>query len=157
VPIGEDRAVPLTPSPFAGRGVPAVYVDGSALSQYLPDAPFRATWLAWVDGRRLVTNPVGVTELHGIAFARGAQARAVAHAVEQSVEVLRFTDQALQTASHVSTALSSFVALHIGTAVADPDVEVVATYQLDLARVAALYRLAVVSPGWPDRWWENVS
>ncbi len=146
-----------TPSPFAGRGVPAVYVDGSVLAQYLPGAPFRDTWLAWADGRRLVTNPVGVTELHGAASARGAAARQAAHEVEESIEVLRFTDGALQTASHVSTALSSFVALHIGTAVADPDVETVATYHLDLARVAALYRLAVVSPGWPDRWWENVS
>jgi hypothetical protein len=134
-----------------------VYVDGSALAQYLPDAPFRDTWLAWADGRRLVTNPVGVTELHGVAFSRGAAARAVAHDVEESIEVLRFTDEALETASHVSTALSSFVALHIGSAVADPDVEAVATYHLDLAQVAALYRLAVLSPGWPDRWWENVS
>lgn len=146
--------MPPTSSPFMGRGVPAVYVDGSALLQCLPDAPLHDAVLAWSRGRRLVTNQVGLTELHGAAFVRGPAVRAAADEVEATVEVLRFTDQALQTAAHVSTALSSFVALHLGTAVADPDVESVATYHLDLARVAALYRLAVVSPGWPDRWWE---
>jgi len=146
-----------TPSPFARLGVPAVYVDGSALAQYLPDAPFRLTWQAWSQDRRLVTNQVGITELQGAASSRGPAAREAAAEAEARIEVLRFTDLALKTASHVSTALSSFVALHIGTAVAEPDVDTVATYQLDLARVAALYRLTVVSPGWPDRWWENVS
>ena len=146
-----------TPPPLARRGVPAVYVDGSTLVQYLPDAPFRDPWLDWSSGRRLVTSQVGITELHGIAFSRGPAARAVADEVEAAVEVLRFSDKALEAASHVSTALSSFVALHLGTAVAHPDVELVATYQGDLARVATLYRLDVVSPGWPDRWWENVS
>ncbi len=146
-----------TPPPQARRGVPAVYVDGSTLVQYLPEAPFRAAWVAWADGRRLVTSQVGITELHGIAFSRGALARAVADEVEASVEVVRFSDKALEAASHVSTALSSFVALHLGTAVAHPDVELVATYHGDLARVATLYRLDVVSPGWPDRWWESAS
>jgi hypothetical protein len=155
VRIDEDEAVPAAPPPFGARGVAAAYVDGSALAQFLPDAALHEAWLAWAEGRRLVTNPVGITELHGIAFPRGAAARAAADEVESGVEVLRFTDRALQTASHVSTALSSFVALHIGTAVADPDVDTVATYQLDLARVAVLYGLAVASPGWPDRWWHQ--
>lgn len=145
------------PSPVARRGVPAVYADGSALVQCLPDAPFRDAWLEWSSGRRLVTSQVGITELHGIAFSGGPAARAAADEVEGTIEVLRFSDKALEAASHVSTALSSFVALHLGTAIACPDVEVVATYHGDLARVATLYRLEVVSPGWPHRWWENVS
>ena len=151
--IGEDERV--IRSPFAPAGVGAVYVDGSALVQYLPDGPFRAPWLAWADGRRLVTSQVALTELRAVASARGPAAREVADEVEAGLEVVRFSDKALQVASHVSTALSSFVALHIGTAVAHPDVEIVATYHLDLARVAALYRLAVVSPGRPGRWWES--
>ena len=145
------------PSTSARRGLPAVYVDGSTLVQYLPDAPFRDAWLEWSSGRRLVTSQVGITELHGIAFTRGPAARAAADEVESAVEVLRFSDKALEAASHVSTALSSFVALHLGTAVSHPDVELVATYHVDLARVATLYGLAVVSPGWPHRWWENAS
>ena len=147
--------MPGFPPPFGGSRVPATYVDGSALAQFLPGAAHRDAWLVWTYGRRLVTSPVGITELHGLAFPLGVAARAAADAAETNVEVLRFSDQALQTASHVSTALSSFVALHLGTAVAHPDVDTVATYDVDLARVAALYRLAVVSPGWPDRWWEG--
>ncbi len=147
--------MPGFPPPLGGSGVPATYVDGSALAQFLPGAAHRDAWLVWTYGRRLVTSPVGITELHGRAFPLGVAARAAADAAEANVEVLRFSDQALQTASHVSTALSSFVALHLGTAVAHPDVDTLATYDMDLARVATLYRLAVVSPGWPDRWWEG--
>jgi hypothetical protein len=146
-------ASPLVP---AADARPAVYADGSALVQYLPDAPLGDVWRAWAQGRRLVTSQVGITELHGVAWPRGPQARKAADEVEARIEVLRFSDKAIQVASHVSTALSSFVALHLGTAVADPAVETVATYQLDLARVATLYQLAVFSPGWPDRWWETV-
>lgn len=142
-----------TPPPTR-RGGAAVYVDGSALVQYLPEGPFRTPWLDWSSGRRLVTSQVGITELHGAAFSQGPAARAVAHEVEAAVEVIRFSDKALEAASHVSTALSSFVALHLGTALAHPDVEIVATYDGDLARVATLYRLRVVSPGRPGRWWE---
>ena len=149
--------MPATPPPLGSRGGRAVYADGSALAQFLPGAAHRDAWLVWTYGRRLVTSPVGITELHGLAFPLGAAARTAADDAEAGVEVLRFSDQALRTASHVSTALSSFVALHLGTAVADPDVDTVATYDVDLARVAALYRLAVVSPGWPDRWWESAS
>ncbi len=148
----------MIPSPLAppsGRP-PAVYADGSALVQYLPGAPFGEAWAAWARDRRLVTSQVGVTELHGIAWPSGPAARDVADEVEARIEVLRFSDRALQVASHVSSALSSFVALHVGTAVAEPDVETVATYHRELAQVARLYGLAVVTPGWPDRWWESV-
>lgn len=150
--MGGVIASPLAPS----RGG-SVYADGTALVQFLPDGPCRAAWLAWSGGRRLVTSQVGVTELRGAASSRGSAARRTADDVEASVEVRRFSDKALQVASHVSTALSSFVALHLGTAVAEPDVEIVATYDVNLARVATLYRLDVVSPGWPHRWWEGAS
>lgn len=137
-------------------GSPAVYADGSALVQYLPGAPFGEAWLEWSDERRLVTSQVGITELRGIAWPAGPAARDAADEVEGRVEVLRFSDKALQVASHVSSALSSFVALHVGTAVTHPDVETVATYHRDLAQVARLYGLGVVTPGWPARWWEAV-
>jgi len=131
-----------------------VYADGSALVQFLPGAPFGEDWRRWFGERRLVTNQVGITELHGIAWPLGPAARDAADDVEARVEVARLSDRALQVASHVSSALSSFVALHVGTAVAHQDVETVATYQRELAQVARLYGLAVVTPGWPERWWE---
>lgn len=142
-----SRRTPLSP----------VYADGSALCQYLADGPCRQAWLAWADEHQVVTSVLGITELQLLARQRGGAALDTADEVEASLEVLRFSDQALEVAGHVSSVLSSFVALHLGAAVTHPDVETVATYHTDLARVAALYRLRVVSPGWPDRWWEDAS
>ena len=51
--------------------------------------------------------------------------------------------------------LPPFVALHIGAALAHPDVGSVATYDVQLAQVSALHGLTVVSPGWPSSWWER--
>ena len=109
-------------------------------------------WTAHEDERWIVIGPngAGKTTLLQVAAT-------ILYPTEGAVEVLRFSDKALEAASHVSTALSSFVALHLGTAIAYPDVALVATYHGDLARVATLYRLDVVSPGWPDRWWESAS
>lgn len=145
-------ASPLAPASDS----PSVYADGSALVQFLPSAPFHEAWTAWAQGRRFVTSQVGVTELRRVAWPLGSDAQRVAHEVELEIGTLRFNQRALETASHVSTALPSFVALHLGAAVSHPGVEAVATYQVELARVAALYRLPVVTPGWPDRWWESV-
>ncbi|MCL2463512.1 MAG: hypothetical protein FWF28_00360 [Micrococcales bacterium] len=144
------------PPPMGRRGVPAVYADGTALAQFLPGAPLHRPWIAWVQGRRVVTSQVGVTELQGAAAVGSLAVRAAADEVVESVEVLRFSDKALDVASHVSTALPPFVALHLGVAATNSDVAHVATYFGDLAKVAALYQLDVVTPGWPDRWWENL-
>jgi len=133
-----------------------VYADGSALSRYLDGAPGHAEWLAWVSGHegRLVTSALGAGELRRIAARRGRSARDTAAHVLDGVDVLQVSDQSLKVAAHVAVVLPSFVALQLGIAVAHPDIDTVATYDVDLARVSALYRLAVVSPGWPDRWWE---
>ena len=134
-----------------------VYADGSALSRFLDEAPGHAAWLAWVSGRedRLVTSALGAGELRRIAASRGRAAKDTVAQVLDDIGVLRVSDQSLKVAAHVAVALPSFVALQLGIAVAHPDIDTVATYDVDLARVSALYRLAVVSPGWPDRWWER--
>lgn len=135
-----------------------VYVDGSALSRFLEGAPERAAWAQFVAGRRgeLVTSVLGVTELKRVAQLLGRPARDQADAATEQVDVVRFSDQALKAASRVSGVLPPFVALHLGAALAQPDVRTVATYDTDLARVCVLHGLVVVSPGWPDRWWERV-
>ncbi len=135
---------------------PRVYADGSALSRYLAGAPGGEAWRAWAAEHEsaLVTTPLGISELRGIARGRDAAARAVAHDVESRVQVLRFSDQTLRRATDVSSVLEPFVALHLGAALAHPEVTAVATYDVSLARVAALYGLAVLTPGWPARWWE---
>jgi uncharacterized protein len=134
-----------------------VYADGSALSRYLPGAPYGSQWREWVDDHVdvLVTSPLGVSELRGIARIRGGEAPAIAADLAFRFPVARFSDQAVRKATDVAGVLPPFVALHVGTALADPDVDAVATYDVHLARVAALYGLTVVSPGREDRWWER--
>ncbi|WP_423775993.1 PIN domain-containing protein [Cellulomonas fimi] len=139
------------------RERPRVYVDGSALTRYLRGAPSRDAWLAWVAEHedRLVTTFLGVSELRRVARPRGVEAHGVAHDVTDRVEVVRFSDQSLHAAARVATVLPSFVALHVGAAVAHAQVGTVATYDVQLAQVAALHGLEVVSPGWPAGWWER--
>jgi predicted nucleic acid-binding protein len=136
-----------------------VYADGSALSRYLRGAPCRDAWLAWARTHegRLLTTVLGVSELRRVARPRGVQAHGVAHDVTDRLEVVRFSDQSLHAAATVSNVLPSFVALHVGAAVAHAEVGTVATYDVRLAQVAALHGLDVVSPGWPDRWWERTA
>ncbi|MDC7122694.1 hypothetical protein OMK64_14245 [Cellulomonas fimi] len=162
-PADRARAVPSAPpdpvpwSLVARRERPRVYVDGSALSRYLVGAPSRDPWLAWVADHedRLVTTFLGVSELRRVARPRGVEAHGVAHDVTGRVEVVRFSDQSLHAAARVANVLPSFVALHVGAAVAHPQVGAVATYDVQLAQVAALHGLGVVSPGWPAGWWER--
>lgn len=147
--------------PWVGRPAPArdlVYADGTALSRFLDGAPERRAWDEFAGRRRgsLVTSVLGLTELNRVAQLMGRTARDRADAVAGQLEVLRFSDQSVRAASMVSGVMAPFVALHLGTALAHPDVRIVATYDVDLARVCVLHGLAVVSPGWPDRWWERV-
>jgi predicted nucleic acid-binding protein len=149
----EDVARPVPPPVRS----PRVYADGSALSRYLDGAPCRAQWLAWTAQHEdeLITTPLGLTELRRIAQPRGVEATVVARDVEERVEVVRFSDQTLRAATKVSGVLPPFTALHLGVALAHPDVGGVATYDLELAQVCALHGLTVVSPGWPAHWWER--
>ncbi|WP_444663429.1 hypothetical protein ACT17Q_15010 [Cellulomonas sp. CW35] len=143
------------PSPDDERA--RVYADGSALSRYLPGAPHRADWLTWArrNGPRLLTTQVGVSELRGTARMLDHDARDVAQRALLEIEVVRLSDQAVGRATDVAGVLPPFVAVHAGAALTHPEVGAVATYDARLARVAALYRLDVVSPGLPDRWWER--
>ncbi len=159
-PVAPDSAAPTGAVPWSlvpRRERPRVYVDGSALTRYLRGAPSRDAWLAWVAEHedRLVTTFLGVSELRRVARPRGVEAHGVAHDVTDRVEVVRFSDQSLHAAARVATVLPSFVALHVGAAVAHAQVGTVATYDVQLAQVAALHGLEVVSPGWPAGWWER--
>ncbi|WP_029291802.1 hypothetical protein [Cellulomonas sp. HZM] len=132
-----------------------VYADGSALSRYLPGAPFGPAWRAWAAQHEpdLVTSPLGVSELRGTARPFGASAVIAAHEVTDRVHVLRFSDQAVERATDVAGVAPPFVALHVGTVLAE-GLTSVATYDLRVARLAAVYGLEVVTPGRSPRWWE---
>ena len=134
-----------------------VYVDGSSLSRYLLDLPGHAQWCAWAAEHEstFVTTPLGLMELRRAAIGLEAPARTRAFEVREEIAVIRFSDQALETAAMALTVLSPFAALHLGVASSDPDISTLATYDKLLARVAVIYGLSVVSPGFGDGWWER--
>ena len=66
--------------------------------------------------------------------------------------VIRFSDENVNVSTHASAVLKPFAALHLGAAVTHPAVDTVATYDGDLAKVAELYQLAIVTPGLPAGW-----
>lgn len=138
-----------------------IYADGGALARALAggseDPGEGIAWRAYVEqpGVRLVTSPLGLTELRQVAAPLGPAAREIARRLADEVEVRRFSDQALKAAAMASSAAPPFTAMHVGLASSDPEVDTVATYDLLLARLAVIYGLAVVSPGRADGWWEG--
>lgn len=133
-----------------------IYADGSALSMVLSSEPEAVSWMRFADenAARLVTSPLGLTELRHTARTMDAVARAKAHDVAERMVVVRFFDQSFEPAAMVTGVLDPFRAMHLGVAVAHPDVDALATYDVLLARVAAIHDLRVVSPGRADGWWE---
>lgn len=133
-----------------------IYADGSALSRALVPGAEAGAWLRWSSehAAEIVTSPLGLTELRRAALPLGPVARAQAHTIATSVEVVRFFDQSLESAAMASSVLPPFQAIHLGIAVAHPDVVGLATYDVLLARVASIYALDVVSPGRTDGWWD---
>jgi len=134
-----------------------IYVDGSALCRYLLDTDEAAAWRAWAATREptFLTSPLALTELRRVADRGGPRLRGAAHDVGERLEIVRFSDQALMWATRVTSVLSPFGALHLGIAVAHPDVTTVATYDARLATVALLHGLEVVTPGRPAGWWDR--
>jgi len=134
-----------------------VYVDGSSLRRYLFDRPGSPEWRVWAGAHEesLVTSPLGMMELHRAADGLDAVSRTRAFEVRERLAVVRFSDQAIATAAMALTVLAPFGALHLGVASSDPEISGVATYDKLLARVAVIYGLEVISPGFGDRWWER--
>lgn len=137
------------------RGV-RVYADGSALVRYLPFPDHSVDWQRWAErhGPGLLITSLSLSELRHAAATAPAHVRARAYAAVEQLEVLRFSDQAVAAAAMSTAALSPFASLHLGVALAHPDVTAFASYDVRLASVAALHGLEVVSPGLPDRWWD---
>jgi uncharacterized protein len=133
------------------------YADGSALIRALSTDPEAASWLRWSDqhAHDLLTSPLGLSELKRAAQGLDVVARAKAHEIARSIEVVRFFDQALKPAAMASAVLDPFRAMHLGIAVAHPEVGTLATYDPLLARVAAIHDVDVVTPGRPPGWWDT--
>lgn len=140
-----------------------IYCDGSALCRFLPDVKFHAAWNEWVASRldQIATSQLGLTELRQVAelYPREKQERAlqVVEVVRANVPVIRFSDQNVTASSHVAAVIQPFAALHLGAASTHPNIDVIATYDPQLATAAYLYNLAVVSPGLPEGWHNSES
>ena len=113
----------------------AVYVDGSALSRFFLDVPHAAEWREWAGDRvlELRRSELGVVELRRVTAHLDHSARVVADALIELIREVRFSDQALARAATVEGRLAPFAALHFGVAVAEPDVDAIATYDALLA------------------------
>ncbi|MCB2413685.1 PIN domain-containing protein [Demequina sp. TTPB684] len=135
-----------------------IYVDGSALMRFLPGVRYFDEWNGWAVPRlgELATTQLGLTELRQAAelFPRETKARAfeIVERVKARVPVIRFSDENVNVSTHAASVLKPFAALHLGAAVTHPAIDTIATYDAELARVAELYALGVVTPGMPDGW-----
>lgn len=135
-----------------------IYVDGSALCRFLPGVRYFDEWNQWVVPRlaEVATTQLGLTELRQAAelYPREQKSHAfdVVEQVRTKFPVIRFSDENVGVSSHVAAVLAPFAALHLGAAVAHPAIDGIATYDADLARVAQLYKLRVVTPGLPEGW-----
>ena len=125
-----------------------IYADGGALARAVTQEPESVAWRLLVDEREddLVTSPLGLTELRRIADPLGPEARAAARDIAERVVVVRFSDQSLRSAAMTAGVASPFTAIHVGLAVAQPEVDTVATYDTMLARLAVIHGLNVLSP-----------
>lgn len=141
--------------PATVRGV-RVYADGSALVRYLPFPDHSVDWQRWAErhGADLLVTSLSLSELRHAAATAPAHVRARARDAAEQLEVVRFSDQAVGAAAMTTAVLSPFASLHLGVALAHPEVTAFASYDVRLASVAAIHGLTVVSPGLPDRWWD---
>ncbi len=135
-----------------------IYVDGSALVRFLPEVRYFDQWNAWVLPRlnEIATTQLGFTELRQAAelYPREQKARvfAIVEQVKAKVPVIRFSDENVGVSTYAASVLKPFAALHLGAAVTHPAIDTVATYDAELARVAELYQLRVVTPGLAPGW-----
>lgn len=132
-----------------------VYADGSALVRYLPAPDHSVDWQRWAEqhGPDLLVTSLSLSELRHALATTPAHVRARVHAAVDRIEVARYSDQAVEVAAMSTAVLSPFATLHLGVAVAHPEVTAFATYDHRLAAAVDLHGLAVVSPGLPDQWW----
>ncbi|GEN80425.1 PIN domain-containing protein [Actinotalea fermentans] len=142
-----------------------IYADGSALSRSVvggpggPDDPQLAAevaaWRSWFAEHAgdVVTSPLGLTELRRAADPWGRAARDRARDLADTLTVVRFYDTALGKASQAQSVLPPFAAIHWGIATTHADVGAIATYDAQLAQVAVLHGVEVVTPGRSAGWW----
>jgi len=135
-----------------------IYADGTALCRFLPGVTYFDEWNRWALVRlgQIATTQLGLTEVRQAAELYPRHERAAAFDIVEKIKthipVIRFSDENVAVSSHAAAVLKPFPALHLGAAVAHSQIDTLATYDAELARVAELYQLTVVSPGMPEGW-----
>lgn len=135
-----------------------IYVDGSGLCRFLPGVRYFEEFNHFAVPRihELATTQLGFTELRQAAelYPREQKAKAfeVVEMVRTTVPVIRFSEHNVSVSTHAVAVLKPFAALHLGAAVAHPDIHAILTYDAELARAAELYELQVLSPGLAPGW-----
>lgn len=126
--------------------------------RFLPGVRYYDEWISWVVPRlgEVATTQLGLTELRQAAelYPRETKSRAfgIVEQVKARIPSIRFSDENVSVSTHAASVLKPFAALHVGAAVTHPDIDTIATYDAELARVAVLYQLKVVTPGLPEGW-----
>ena len=158
--VPAPRRVPARDVLEARDPVATVYVDGSALSRYLPAAPEARAWAVWAAEHEpaVVISQVSVLEARVTAAILGIDPTLTLLDALTRLPRMRLSDQALRHAVLLpaglgAAGLGAFAALHVGAARAHVGVTTLATYDAASARVADAAGLAVVSPGRPAGWW----
>lgn len=115
-----------------------------------------AAWCGWLAENEVhvAVSEISLTDLRRAADPLGADVRENVRQLSARLKVLRISDQSLPVATLTEEVLGSFAALHLGIAVADPDVHTMITYDRDLARLARMYALEVFTPGRAEGWWQ---
>ena len=144
------------------------YADGSALRLSVVDAdyPFlpgedagvgehAPAWRAWLAAHHdeVVVTEMGLGAARNAAVVLGWEARDTVRGLAETLTVLRVPDRAFPVAAMVAEVVPSVDAVHLGVAVADPQVDTFVTYVRQSAQLARMYGLEVLAPGRPDRWW----
>ena len=143
-------------------------VDGSALRLSVIDDSYQllpgedpavvreaAAWQAWLDENEpdVGVTQIALTQLRTTAAPLGPDARETARQLARRLYLLRIPAQAMTVSPLVTPVLGPFDALHLGLAVVNHEITTLVTYERDLARLARMYALEVVSPGRDDAWW----
>ncbi|WP_062389058.1 hypothetical protein [Demequina iriomotensis] len=135
-----------------------IYVDGSALCRFLPGVRYFDEFNDFAVPRihELATTQLGFTELRQAAelYPREQKTKAfdVVEMVRGSIPVIRFSEHNVSVSTHAVAVLKPFAALHLGAAVAHPEIHAILTYDAELARASELYELQVLSPGLAPGW-----
>ncbi len=149
--------LPSVEAVLAHDPVAEVFVDGSALSRYLPAAPEARAWAVWAAEHEpaAVVSQVSVLEARVTAGFLGPEAVLALLDVLVRLPRMRLSDQALRRAVLLPETLSPFTALNVGAAQAHAGVRALATYDPVAARAASRVGLEIVTPGRPPGWWQG--